>query len=55
MPHLSYPDMYLLIVSCVAVEMDFLTKRHVAWEDAFQSLYYMLRNGACDIFYGNNL
>ncbi|XP_004305562.1 PREDICTED: protein downstream neighbor of son homolog [Fragaria vesca subsp. vesca] len=33
------------------VEMDFLTKRHVAWEDSFQSLYYMLRNGACNIFY----
>lgn len=38
-----------------AAEMEFLRKRQVAWEDSFQSLYYMLRNGTCNIFYGNYL
>ncbi|KAM2893379.1 hypothetical protein FF1_008744 [Malus domestica] len=33
------------------VETEFLRKRQVAWDDSFQSLYYMLRNGTCDIFY----
>ncbi|KAG5556335.1 hypothetical protein RHGRI_006812 [Rhododendron griersonianum] len=33
------------------VQMDFLSKRQSTWEDAFRSLYYMLRKGACDIFY----
>uniref|UniRef100_A0A7N0V4X5 Protein downstream neighbor of Son n=1 Tax=Kalanchoe fedtschenkoi TaxID=63787 RepID=A0A7N0V4X5_KALFE len=32
-------------------EMDFLSKRHSAWEDAFRCLYYMLRKNACNIFY----
>uniref|UniRef100_A0A7N1A342 Protein downstream neighbor of Son n=1 Tax=Kalanchoe fedtschenkoi TaxID=63787 RepID=A0A7N1A342_KALFE len=33
------------------VGMDFLSKRQSAWEDAFRSLYYMLRKNACNIFY----
>lgn len=48
----------LIIISFTftfAAEMEFLRKRQVAWEDSFQSLYYMLRNGTCNIFYGNYL
>ncbi|PRQ44272.1 hypothetical protein RchiOBHm_Chr3g0477411 [Rosa chinensis] len=47
------PSLIQVLTSSTAegVEMDFLTKRHVAWEDSFRSLYYMLRNGACNIFY----
>ncbi|KAI8562811.1 hypothetical protein RHMOL_Rhmol03G0064200 [Rhododendron molle] len=41
----------LTISSTEQVQMDFLSKRQTAWEDAFRSLYYMLRKGACDIFY----
>lgn len=41
----------LTISSTEQVQMDFLSKRQSAWEDAFRSLYYMLRKGACDIFY----
>ncbi|KAL9675864.1 hypothetical protein QQ045_004072 [Rhodiola kirilowii] len=33
------------------VEMDFVRKRHSAWEDAFRCLYYMLRKNACNLFY----
>ncbi|CAM8976825.1 unnamed protein product [Rhodiola kirilowii] len=33
------------------VEMDFISKRHLAWEDAFRCLYYMLRTNTCNIFY----
>ncbi|XP_015900390.1 uncharacterized protein LOC107433608 [Ziziphus jujuba] len=33
------------------VELDFLRRRQLAWEDSFRSLYYMLRNGICNIFY----
>ncbi|GAV63900.1 hypothetical protein CFOL_v3_07418 [Cephalotus follicularis] len=33
------------------VEMDFLRKRQLAWEDSFRSLYYMLRKNACSVFY----
>ncbi|GAV89373.1 LOW QUALITY PROTEIN: hypothetical protein CFOL_v3_32790, partial [Cephalotus follicularis] len=33
------------------VEMDFLRKRQLAWEDSFRSLYYMLRKNACGVFY----
>lgn len=35
-----------------AVELDFLKKREVGWEESFRSLYYMLRKRACHIFYG---
>ncbi|XP_058204348.1 uncharacterized protein LOC131318529 [Rhododendron vialii] len=41
----------LTISSTEQVQMDFLSRRQSAWEDAFRSLYYMLRKGACDIFY----
>lgn len=41
----------LTISSTEQVQMDFLSKRQSTWEDAFRSLYYMLRKGACDIFY----
>ncbi|RZC52164.1 hypothetical protein C5167_020584 [Papaver somniferum] len=36
-------------------ELDFLSKRQMAWEDSFRSLYYMLRKSLCNIFYGNCL
>ncbi|XP_010554532.1 PREDICTED: uncharacterized protein LOC104824220 isoform X2 [Tarenaya hassleriana] len=32
-------------------EVDFLRDRHSAWEDAFRSLYFMLRKNLCNIFY----
>ncbi|KAI3968847.1 hypothetical protein MKX01_028997 [Papaver californicum] len=32
-------------------ELDFLSKRQMAWEDSFRSLYYMLRKSMCNIFY----
>ncbi|KAL6988171.1 hypothetical protein U1Q18_013919 [Sarracenia purpurea var. burkii] len=32
-------------------QMDFWSNRQSAWEDAFRSLYYMLRKSVCDIFY----
>lgn len=35
-----------------SVEMDFLRKRQLAWEESFRSLYYMLRKKVCNIFYG---
>lgn len=35
------------------VETDFLSKRQLAWEDSFRSLYYLLRKSMCDIFYCN--
>lgn len=37
------------------VEIDFLSKRQQDWEDSFQSLYFMLRKGLCNIFYGIHL
>lgn len=52
------PPSTLLMLSFVlfcAVEMDFLRKRQLAWEDSFRSLYYMLRNNVCNVFYGNHL
>ncbi|KAI3836273.1 hypothetical protein MKX03_007542 [Papaver bracteatum] len=32
-------------------ELDFLSKRQMAWEDSFRSLYYTLRKSLCNIFY----
>lgn len=32
-------------------EREFLSKRQQMWEDSFCSLYYMFRNGHCDLFY----
>ncbi|KAM7499997.1 hypothetical protein LguiA_024411 [Lonicera macranthoides] len=32
-------------------QADFLSKRQSAWEDAFRSLYYMLRKKVCNLFY----
>ncbi|MCL7039476.1 hypothetical protein MKW94_013217 [Papaver nudicaule] len=32
-------------------ELDFLSKRQMAWQDSFRSLYYMLRKSMCNIFY----
>ncbi|GAB4834119.1 hypothetical protein Ancab_032381 [Ancistrocladus abbreviatus] len=34
-----------------AVELDFLKKRQLAWEDSFRNLYYLIRKNACNIFY----
>ncbi|GMP98465.1 hypothetical protein CsSME_00046341 [Camellia sinensis var. sinensis] len=41
----------LTLSSAEGVQMDFLSKRQLAWEDAFRSLYYMLRKSVCEIFY----
>ena len=43
---------FLIFLLC-SVQLDFLNKRQSSWEDAFRSLYYMLRKSVCDIFYGN--
>ncbi|CAH2062644.1 unnamed protein product [Thlaspi arvense] len=43
----------LTLSGAEGVQMDFLSKRQLAWEDAFRCLYFMLRNRVCDIFYGN--
>ncbi|XP_076953734.1 uncharacterized protein LOC143627903 [Bidens hawaiensis] len=32
-------------------QMDFLTKRQLAWETSFRSLYIMLRKNICSLFY----
>lgn len=32
-------------------QIDFLSKRQLAWEDSFRSLYYMLRKNICNLFY----
>ncbi|PSS15833.1 Protein downstream neighbor of Son like [Actinidia chinensis var. chinensis] len=41
----------LTLSSAEGVQMDFLDKRQLSWEEAFRSLYYMLRKSVCDIFY----
>ncbi|XAR64824.1 hypothetical protein NMG60_11008681 [Bertholletia excelsa] len=41
----------LTLSGAEGVQMDFLSKRQLAWEDAFRCLYFMLRNRVCDIFY----
>ncbi|XP_071710308.1 uncharacterized protein [Rutidosis leptorrhynchoides] len=33
------------------VQTDFLTKRQLAWEDSFRSLYVSLRKNICNLFY----
>ncbi|KAL5806351.1 hypothetical protein ACOSQ4_029084 [Xanthoceras sorbifolium] len=47
------PSLISLLTSSTTdgVEMDFLRKRQVAWEDSFRSLYFLLRKNACNIFY----
>jgi hypothetical protein len=34
------------------IELEFLRKRQVAWEESFRDLYYMLRKNICGLFYG---
>lgn len=34
------------------IELEFLRKRQVAWEESFRDLYYMLRKNVCGLFYG---
>uniref|UniRef100_A0A5B6YNX2 Protein downstream neighbor of Son n=1 Tax=Davidia involucrata TaxID=16924 RepID=A0A5B6YNX2_DAVIN len=53
-PQSSLPPSVIsaLTLSAVdGVETDFLSKRRLAWEDSFRSLYYMLRKNVCNIFY----
>ncbi|KAK9715928.1 hypothetical protein RND81_06G199300 [Saponaria officinalis] len=51
-PQSSLPASVISVLSSSnAVEMDFLVKRQLAWEDSFRSLYYMLRKSGCNIFY----
>ncbi|XP_031267800.1 protein downstream neighbor of son homolog [Pistacia vera] len=53
-PQSSLPPSLISVLTSSAkegVEMDFLRKRQLAWEDSFRSLYYMFRKNACSIFY----
>lgn len=53
-PQSSLPPSLISILTSSAtegVEMDFLRKRQLAWEESFRSLYYMLRKKVCNIFY----
>ncbi|KAF8403417.1 hypothetical protein HHK36_011520 [Tetracentron sinense] len=52
-PQSSLPHSVIsaLTLSAAQGETDFLLKRHLAWEDSFRSLYYMLRNNKCNSFY----
>ncbi|XVF07479.1 hypothetical protein REPUB_Repub06bG0142700 [Reevesia pubescens] len=46
------PSLMSVMVSAAdGVEMDFLRKRHGAWEESFRSLYYMFRENVCSVFY----
>lgn len=53
-PQSTLPPSLISVLTSSAVEggeMDFLRKRQLAWEDSFRSLYYMLRNNVCNLFY----
>ncbi|KAJ0806236.1 hypothetical protein HanPI659440_Chr02g0087271 [Helianthus annuus] len=41
----------LTLSSKVEGQMDFLTKRQLAWETSFRSLYVLLRKNICKLFY----
>ncbi|XVF55925.1 hypothetical protein PTKIN_Ptkin06aG0075000 [Pterospermum kingtungense] len=45
------PSLMSILVSADGVEMDFLRKRLRAWEESFQSLYYMFCKNVCSLFY----
>ncbi|KAG7017532.1 Protein downstream neighbor of Son [Cucurbita argyrosperma subsp. argyrosperma] len=51
-PQSTLPSSLVSVLnSSAAVEAEFLSRRLQAWEDSFQSLYYMLRNNICRVFY----
>ncbi|XP_022158390.1 protein downstream neighbor of Son-like isoform X2 [Momordica charantia] len=51
-PQSTIPSSLVSVLnSSAAAEAEFLSRRHLAWEYSFQSLYYMLRNNICRIFY----
>ncbi|GMH30000.1 hypothetical protein Nepgr_031843 [Nepenthes gracilis] len=52
-PQSSLPTSVISALSSatMGVEMDFLSKRQLSWEESFRNLYYMLRKNACDIFF----
>lgn len=51
-PQSTLPSSLVSVLnSSAAVEAEFLSRRQQAWEDSFQSLYYMLRNNICRVFY----
>ncbi|GMY14383.1 protein downstream neighbor of son homolog isoform X1 [Fagus crenata] len=53
-PQSTLPSSLISVLTSSAaegVEMEFLRKRQLAWEDSFRSLYYLLRNNACNLFY----
>eukprot|EP00268_Persea_americana_P035913 TRINITY_DN35405_c0_g1_i3.p1 TRINITY_DN35405_c0_g1~~TRINITY_DN35405_c0_g1_i3.p1 ORF type:complete len:640 (-),score=130.23 TRINITY_DN35405_c0_g1_i3:400-2319(-) len=52
-PQSSLPPSVISAMTLAAArgETDFLSKRQLAWEDSFRSLYYLLRKNMCDIFY----
>ncbi|KAJ9181255.1 hypothetical protein P3X46_009403 [Hevea brasiliensis] len=53
-PQSTLPPSVISVLSSQAadgVEIDFLRKRQMGWEDSFRSLYYMLRKDICNIFY----
>ncbi|KAL0555233.1 hypothetical protein IC582_009172 [Cucumis melo] len=51
-PQSTLPSSLVSVLnSSGTVEAEFLSRRQQAWEDSFQSLYYMLRNNICRVFY----
>ena len=48
-----FPFSLRSIFSFYTIELEFLRKRQVAWEESFRDLYYMLRKNICGLFYGN--
>ncbi|KAF3442788.1 hypothetical protein FNV43_RR16705 [Rhamnella rubrinervis] len=52
-PQSTLPPSLISVLTSSAAEgeQDFLRRRQQAWEDSFRSLYYMLRNSSCNIFY----
>ncbi|XP_038903201.1 protein downstream neighbor of Son isoform X2 [Benincasa hispida] len=50
-PQSTLPSSLVSVLNSSAAEAEFLSKRQQAWEDSFQSLYYMLRNNICRVFY----
>ncbi|XP_022946937.1 protein downstream neighbor of Son-like isoform X2 [Cucurbita moschata] len=50
-PQSTLPSSLVSALNSSAAEAEFLSRRQLAWEDSFQSLYYMFRNNVCRVFY----
>ncbi|XP_011652061.1 protein downstream neighbor of Son isoform X2 [Cucumis sativus] len=50
-PQSTLPSSLVSVLNSFGTEAEFLSRRQQAWEDSFQSLYYMLRNNICRVFY----